>query len=336
MTRDRDIERVLETWFAEGSSEMPDRLFDEVVDRIDHVPQRRMARIKQRLYTLNWSFGIATAIAAVLVIAVVGFAVLGRSALSSVASPPSPTPTVPAPSIVPSASAADQTYCNELFFEAITCSGNLAPGGYTSTNFPHRVNYTVPAGWAASWDTSKSYSLERQADFINEGRFRSANVGPTIYLFPDPEAAIQDASCNVTTQPGIGSSPEALATWVANRPGIVTSKPTSIAIGGLTGRMVDVKVATAWSKLCGTLDGHGDRQTILVPYIALVRGVGSGGGPTDRWEWGANRPERQRYIFVDIGGGHTVAIVLDAPLPTEFDQLVADATPIVQTMTFTP
>jgi hypothetical protein len=39
---------------------------------------------------------------------------------------------------------------------------------------------------------------------------------------------------------------------------------------------------------------------------------------------------------VDIGGGHTVAIVLDAPLPTEFDQLVADATPIVQTMTFTP
>ena len=353
MTRDRDIERVLETWFAVGSSEMPDRLFDEVVDRIDHVPQRRLARIKRGFYTLDPTFRVAAAMAAVVVIAVIGFAVLGGSSSSNVASSPSPSASPPPPSIVPSPSAADQAFdpaldfgqpgCNYLFwyvvepsFGAGRCGVKLAAGGYSSNFFAHPVTYTVPAGWAAAWDLSKSFALERQADFVNEGSFRSANLGPTIYLFPDPEPALQDGSCNVTTQPGIGSSPDALATWVANRPGIVASTPTDVAIGGLTGRTVDVKVAPTWTKNCGVLDGHGVRQPPQVPYIALVHGMGPGGGSPDQWEWGPNRPERQRYIFVDIGGGHTVAIVLDAPLPAAFDQLVADATPIVQSMTFTP
>lgn len=336
MTRDRDIERVLETWLGDGSSEMPDRLFDAVVDRIDHVPQRRMARIKLWLSTLDRSVRIAAAMAAVVVVAVVGFAVMGHPASSGVARPSSPAASTPAPSMAPSPSAPGEIECNQLFFEAIKCAGNLEPGVHTSTNFPYQVTYTVPAGWAVSWDTSKSYSLEKQADVINEGSFRSTNLGPTIYVFPDPEPAIQDGSCTVATQPGIGSSPDALASWVANRPGIVASKPTSIAIGGLTGQVVDVQVASTWSRLCGTLDGHGDRQAIAVPYIALVRGVGSGGGPTDRWEWGPNRPERQRYIFLAIGGGRSVAIVADATLPVDFDRLVADAAPIIQSMTFTP
>ena len=40
MTRDQDIERVLERWFTEGPTQMPDRLF-EYVDHIDRLPQRR-------------------------------------------------------------------------------------------------------------------------------------------------------------------------------------------------------------------------------------------------------------------------------------------------------
>lgn len=354
MTRDRDIERVLETWFADGASEMPDRLFDGVVDRIEHVHQRRVARIKRALYAPKQSVRIAVAMAAVIVIAVVGFALLGGSLSSNVASSPSPSASPPAPSIVPSPSAADQgAYapslafdqpgCNYLFWYDVQpslgagrCGVQLAAGATTSRFFAHPVTYTVPAGWAESWDLSKSLALERQADFVSEGSFRSANLGPTIYVFPDPEPAIQDGSCDVTTQPGIGSSIDALTTWVANRPGIVASTPTDVAIGSLTGRMVDVQVAPTWAKNCGVLDGHGVRQPPPVPYIALVHGVGPGGGTADQWEWGPNRPERQRYIFVDIGGGHTVAIVLDAPLPTDFDQLVADAIPIVRSMTFTP
>ncbi len=100
--------------------------------------------------------------------------------------------------------------------------------------------------------------------------------------------------------------------------------------------MVDVQVASTWNRLCGVLDGHGVRQPPPVPYVALVRGTGPGGQQTDQWEWGPNRPELQRFIFVDVGGGHTVAIVLAAPVAADFSQFVDEATPIVQTMTFEP
>ena len=41
MTRERDIERVLEAWLEPGPSVMPDRVFDAVLDRIEREPQRR-------------------------------------------------------------------------------------------------------------------------------------------------------------------------------------------------------------------------------------------------------------------------------------------------------
>ena len=43
MTRDHDIERVLDQWFTEGPTQMPDRFLDGTLDRIDRAPQRRLA-----------------------------------------------------------------------------------------------------------------------------------------------------------------------------------------------------------------------------------------------------------------------------------------------------
>ena len=48
MTRHRDIEPVLEAWFVDGPSEMPDRLFQAVFDQVERVPQRRLARLHLR------------------------------------------------------------------------------------------------------------------------------------------------------------------------------------------------------------------------------------------------------------------------------------------------
>ncbi len=339
MTRERDIERVLEAWLADGASEMPDRLFDAVIDRIDHIHQRRrLARFRRSNRALGSRSGIALAIAAAVVLAVVGFAVLGRLSSSSVASPPSPSASPAMSPAEPGSSPLDQTGCNHLFtlvYSDVDCGRDLTVGRQASSSFVHPFAYTVPAGWAASWDTPKGYSLERQSDYIGEGEFRSANVGPTVYVFPDPEAAVQDGSCDVTTQPGIGSSTGALADWVANRPGILASKPVDIAIGGLTGRMVDVQEASTFARLCSPLDGWGDRQSMAIRYIALIRGAGPGGSVQRPMGVGCRRPQRQRYIFLDLGSGKTVAIVLDATSKA-FDKLVADAMPIVRSMTFEP
>jgi hypothetical protein len=78
MNRHPDIDRTLEAFFLDGPSQMPDRLFQAVLDQVERVPQRRLTRLKLRFTdmstTARW---IAAGAAAVLVVGV-GFAALGR------------------------------------------------------------------------------------------------------------------------------------------------------------------------------------------------------------------------------------------------------------------
>jgi len=97
MTRDHDIERVLNQWFAESPTQMPGRFLDDTLDRIDRAPQRRLAGLRPRLLAMNTNQRFAAAAAVVLLIAGVGFAVVSRT--PAVGVNPSPTPTA-----VPSAS----------------------------------------------------------------------------------------------------------------------------------------------------------------------------------------------------------------------------------------
>jgi hypothetical protein len=101
MTRDRDIERVLDRFYAEGPSEMPDRLLLGVIDRIERVPQRRLA-FKTRFATMNATVRLAAA--AAIVVAVVGVGAFALSQRPSVGPLPTPAPSstasrTPAPSL---------------------------------------------------------------------------------------------------------------------------------------------------------------------------------------------------------------------------------------------
>ena len=46
MTHERDIERILDHWFADGPDEAPDRVLDVVVDRIERQSQRPAWRLR--------------------------------------------------------------------------------------------------------------------------------------------------------------------------------------------------------------------------------------------------------------------------------------------------
>jgi hypothetical protein len=109
MSRDRDIERVMQTWLRDGPSEMPDRVFDAVLDRVGRQPQRPLARARLRVRDMNLYLRIA-AIAATLIIAVgAGYALVLRSSTPEAgsATPPALATAVPsaAPSAAPSAGA---------------------------------------------------------------------------------------------------------------------------------------------------------------------------------------------------------------------------------------
>lgn len=100
MTRDRDIERVLDRFYAEGPSEMPDRVFLGVFDQIERVPQRRLALQMTRFATMNRNLRFA--LAAAIVVAVVGIGAFAMSKLPDAAAPPTPSPSI---AVNPSATA---------------------------------------------------------------------------------------------------------------------------------------------------------------------------------------------------------------------------------------
>jgi hypothetical protein len=94
MTRDRDIERVLDRFYAEGPSEVPDRLLLGVFDRIERIPQRRLAFRLTRFVTMNSNLRLAAA--AAIVVAVVGVGAFALSQKSSVGPPATASPSASA------------------------------------------------------------------------------------------------------------------------------------------------------------------------------------------------------------------------------------------------
>ena len=48
MNQRRDIERLLDHWFADGPTQAPDRVLDVVADRIERQPQRPAWRLHWR------------------------------------------------------------------------------------------------------------------------------------------------------------------------------------------------------------------------------------------------------------------------------------------------
>ncbi|HEU0237059.1 MAG TPA: hypothetical protein VFR14_11530 [Candidatus Limnocylindrales bacterium] len=89
MNRQRDIDRVLDAWLVDGSSHMPDRLFEAVLDRVERTPQRHRPWSNLRFPPMTPRLYLTTAAAIVVAVGAVGFAMLGGP---SPVTPPGGTP----------------------------------------------------------------------------------------------------------------------------------------------------------------------------------------------------------------------------------------------------
>jgi hypothetical protein len=217
------------------------------------------------------------------------------------------------------------------------CLGTLSAGTYVSTFFDARdasaavpndgaygqLRYTVPAGWANSKDFPTGYALMPAADYAGAAGATDGSAEHGIYIFAQPAAQADNASCANQLEPGVGQTPAALAAWVASRPGVIATKPTAITIGGDPGYMLDLRLAPTRTKRC-TGDSF-PSQMLLV----------DASGAPDAWNWGIGVTEQQRIILLAIGGGRTVAIfVVDNSSPSRFGELIAQAMPIITTFQF--
>ncbi len=185
----------------------------------------------------------------------------------------------------------------------------LPAGTHTSKTFQPAVTFTVPAGWSNPADSATYFQL------IPAG---SEIAG--IHLFRDPAPASQDAACPDAPEPGVGRASTELSAWIRERPGLTVSSPKLVTVGGLRGVELDLGIVDGWTASCPFADG--------TPTVALFQGTNG------EYRWVVAGTERLRLDLLDLPGGGTLVVDVDAFDGSLFDDLVTVASPIVQSLTF--
>lgn len=185
----------------------------------------------------------------------------------------------------------------------------LAAGTYTSRFFAPAVTFTVPDGWRNTADGPTYFAL-----------YPVGNDVAGIHLFRDPRAASQAETCPTSPEPGIGGSSTELATWIRERPGLDVSAPRLVSVGGLRGVEIDVRIRDGWAFSCPFANG--------IPSVPLLTGADGA------LRWVVAGSERLRLSLLDVPGGGTVVVDIDAFVGAEWEALLAAARPVVASMSF--
>jgi hypothetical protein len=185
----------------------------------------------------------------------------------------------------------------------------LPAGTYRSQAFQPQLTFTLPDGWWIESDSAPYLSLQP---------VESNLIG--IHLFRDPQAASQEAACPLTAEPDVGRLSSDLSTWIRGRPGLATSNPRLSTIGGLRGVELDIRIADGWSASCPFANGLPTVPLFVIPDAGL--------------RWVIVGTERLRLALLDVPGGGTVVVDVDAFDGALMDDLVARAAPIVGTFSF--
>ncbi|HEX5822838.1 MAG TPA: hypothetical protein VFY18_00135 [Candidatus Limnocylindrales bacterium] len=210
------------------------------------------------------------------------------------------------------------------------CLGDLDPGRHVSAGFnpwvpPQawqydygRFSYVVPDGWQNFEDGGDGYALAKQD--APEGP--DAVPAAAIRIWQDVLANAQTASCENARAPGVGHTPRAIATWLSSLPSLSTTKPKSVTIGGLKGFTLDVSMNRASKSTCPWMDGK--------PAATLF--INS--DPSSSFGWGIGLDGSMRLFLLDLGGGRTLLIDVEATDQPTWKALVADAMPVVESFQF--
>lgn len=202
------------------------------------------------------------------------------------------------------------------------CLGDLEPGERVTTFFYPQVpegewqqvrgavSYTVPAGWANTWDEASEYLLQPQ----------SATGETGIYMWS--EVAIVSAAnvCGPDPDPNIERTPAAMAGWVADNPHLLTTGPVAVSIDGLDGMRIDASVRPDTTLPC-----TGDLQ----PFVPMFVDNDAAG-----LQWGFPPEGHKRLFFLDLGEGRTLVISIEAEDEATYLALLDEATEIVESAEF--
>lgn len=296
-----DVQLVLREWFADDGDIAPDRILDVVADRIVSQPQHRASRLHWRPAVNRYSK--VAGVAAVIAVLVVGYNLLPRQP-SSGGQSPVPSPTV-APSPTPTADASSPAAlpsCEPLF----GCEP-LPAGTYETAAFRPTLTFTVPpGGWTHEGDRARGFSLGKSSS-----RFGVLGVS----VMSQRAIPVQD-DCSGDRKPGAGDTVQDWVAFLIEHPGLETTKPVPVALGGFDGMQLDVKVAASWTLTCPESEG---------PAVVLI----AGSDPIDT--------ARVRFRILDVAG-QTVIVYVDESDSSlgSLEERDAALKPLLDTLEFTP
>jgi hypothetical protein len=195
----------------------------------------------------------------------------------------------------------------------------LQPGSHVTNFFhaylaaPDQLAYVVPEGWSNTTDDT-TYVLAK----------RNATPTTSIVLYSGVFSQSQTNECVDTPSTAVDRSAKALADWLTTLPGLVTTQPTPVKIGALTGFVVDVSIAPGWTQTCANGQGR-----------PVVNTFTNGSEPGTPYRVSLVGAARDRYVVIDLSDGNTLLIDVTAPDKATWDALLPEAMPIVESFRFT-
>jgi hypothetical protein len=214
MTTNRDFERLLDGWFADGPNEVADRVIDDVADRIARQPQHPAWRLRWRT-PMSPITKLVAAAAAVIVVAVVGYNLLPRQ--PSVSGPgPSPSPTV-GPTAAPLPDG--KVHAGDYVLRAL-------PGD------PMAFVISAPEGWQGFGGF-----------FLGGPNASGAPNGVGISVNHDPEVVGNpcDASAHTPAPSASARSINDLVAAISSRADLQVSGVTETTLDGHAGKRLDIQ-----------------------------------------------------------------------------------------------
>jgi hypothetical protein len=241
MTRERDIERLLDQWLTERPTQVADRVMDDIADRIASQPQRPAWRLRPwRFPTMSTPIKLVAVSAALLVVILGGAALMGAGS----------GPVVPIPTATPSPSAAPSAgvllppwYTTD---EPPTGAGILPAGSHSAESFRPGFTFSVPEGWVNDTDVTDYFQLFPDTP-ANEAEFARSGVlaqGFVMGLRNNPWFICEPVGHTVGE-----TADEVVASLLANE-ALADPEPVDVTIGGLTGKQVTVRLDPDWTGSC--------------------------------------------------------------------------------------
>jgi hypothetical protein len=193
------------------------------------------------------------------------------------------------------------------------CLGSLKAGTYTTESFIIPITYRVPAGWTNMEDTPGNFLLLPPG-----GDLPGVNAGTSDYIGVYASVAASAPACG-HIQRDVPRTAERISAYIAHSPGIDSTDPKPVSLGGLKGIVLDLTLEKTWKFKC---PGDADAGVTFIT-----------GSPPSDLEHAVIPGLAVRLYLLNRPGGDTLAVEIDDLTSRKH---LSTYEPVVQTLKFKP